>query len=87
MERKEAQFRDFDNELFRKEVDNVFVGLKARTIGPWPSGKTKRSSEVDVDDFQAFQDLQERIVEVVRRAETALPLPQQLAVWRRDAFW
>ena len=49
------QFRDFVIELLRQEVDNVFVGLKARTIGPWPSGKTKRTSEVDVDDFQAFK--------------------------------
>ena len=26
------QFRDFVIELFRQEVDNVFVGLKAKTI-------------------------------------------------------
>ena len=127
------QFRDFVIELLRQEVDIVFVGLKARTIGPWPSGKTKRFSEVDVVDFQAFKALQASKVEVVRRAvhnlcvfahqgigvpvamhttvsegvhfqvsaaatdgcwdaatslsDTALPLPQQLAVWHRDAFW
>ena len=62
------QFRDFLIELLRQEVDNVFVGLKARMTGTWPSGKTKRSSEVDVDDFQAFKALQASKVEVVRRA-------------------
>ena len=67
MECREVQFRDFVIELLRQEVDNVIVGLKARTIGPWPSGKTKRSSEVDADDFQAFKALRASKVEVVRR--------------------
>ena len=39
------QFRDFVIELLRQEVDNVFVGLKTRTIGQKQSGKTKRTSE------------------------------------------
>ena len=68
------QFRDFVIELLRQEVDNVFVGLKARMIGPWSSGKTKRSSEVDVDDFQP-DDIKNSIFHLLELFGTPRRLP------------
>ena len=67
-------FRHFLIELLRQEVDNVFVGLKTRTNGQRPSGKTKRTSGFGVVDFQAFYNLQDSKVDLIVQRQDATEL-------------